>query len=213
MLDVSIASNQSKIISDQIENLNNARNELLAYKRIIEAEYHAGEVPALITKINNAVSQIDDAKNMIRQLADSINNTAVQIRREEEAEATRKEAARKEAARREAAKREAARRGAAKQEATKREAARREATRQNTYNHGSQSNNEKLAKANLEYKSAKERYDSISKEIKKLESQKSNFLNFFRVPGINSEIERLKKELKKAKTLLDEKSAIINSLR
>lgn len=193
MLDVSIASNQSKKISDQIENLNNARNELLAYKRIIEAEYHAGEVPALITKINNVISQIDDAKNMIRQLSDSVNNTAVQIRREEEAEAARQEAAKREAAKREAAKREAARR--------------------NTYNHEYVSNDEKIAKANSEYKLAKEKYESISKEIKKLESQKTNFLNFFRIPAINSEIERLKKELKNTKTILDEKSAIINSFR
>lgn len=188
MLDVSIASNQSKRISDQIENLNNARNELLAYKRIIEAEYHAGEVPALITKINNVISQIDDAKNMIRQLSDSVNNTAVQIRREEEAEAAR-------------------------QEAAKREAAKREAARRNTYNHEYVSNDEKIAKANSEYKLAKEKYESISKEIKKLESQKTNFLNFFRIPAINSEIERLKKELKNTKTILDEKSAIINSFR
>ena len=130
MLDVSIASNQSKRISDQIENLNNARNELLAYKRIIEAEYHAGEVPALITKINNVISQIDDAKNMIRQLSDSVNNTAVQIRREEEAEAAR-------------------------QEAAKREAAKHEAARRNTYNHEYVSNDEKIAKANSEYKLAK----------------------------------------------------------
>ena len=203
MLDVSIASNQSKRISDQIENLNNARNELLAYKRIIEAEYHAGEVPALITKINNVISQIDDAKNMIRQLSDSVNNTAVQIRREEEAEAARQEAAKREAAKREAAKREAA----------KREAAKREAARRNTYNHEYVSNDEKIAKANSEYKLAKEKYESISKEIKKLESQKTNFLNFFRIPAINSEIERLKKELKNTKTILDEKSAIINSFR
>lgn len=208
MLDVSIASNQSKRISDQIENLNNARNELLAYKRIIEAEYHAGEVPALITKINNVISQIDDAKNMIRQLSDLVNNTAVQIRREEEAEAARQEAAKREAAKREAAKREAA-----KREAAKREAAKREAARRNTYNHEYVSNDEKIAKANSEYKLAKEKYESISKEIKKLESQKTNFLNFFRIPAINSEIERLKKELKNTKTILDEKSAIINSFR
>ena len=208
MLDVSIASNQSKRISDQIENLNNARNELLAYKRIIEAEYHAGEVPALITKINNVISQIDDAKNMIRQLSDSVNNTAVQIRREEEAEAARQEAAKREAAKREAAKREAA-----KREAAKREAAKREAARRNTYNHEYVSNDEKIAKANSEYKLAKEKYESISKEIKKLESQKTNFLNFFRIPAINSEIERLKKELKNTRTILDEKSAIINSFR
>ena len=208
MLDVSIASNQSKRISDQSENLNNARNELLAYKRIIEAEYHAGEVPALITKINNVISQIDDAKNMIRQLSDSVNNTAVQIRREEEAEAARQEAAKREAAKREAAKREAA-----KREAAKREAAKREAARRNTYNHEYASNDEKIAKANSEYKLAKEKYESISKEIKKLESQKTNFLNFFRIPAINSEIERLKKELKNTKTILDEKSAIINSFR
>ena len=213
MLDVSIASNQSKKISDQIENLNNARNELLAYKRIIEAEYHAGEVPALITKINNVISQIDDAKNMIRQLSDSVNNTAVQIRREEEAEAARQEAAKREAAKREAAKREAAKREAAKREAAKREAAKREAARRNTYNHEYVSNDEKIAKANSEYKLAKEKYESISKEIKKLESQKTNFLNFFRIPAINSEIERLKKELKNTKTILDEKSAIINSFR
>ncbi len=218
MLDVSIASNQSKRISDQIENLNNARNELLAYKRIIEAEYHAGEVPALITKINNVISQIDDAKNMIRQLSDSVNNTAVQIRREEEAEAARqeaakREAAKREAAKREAAKREAAKREAAKREAAKREAAKREAARRNTYNHEYVSNDEKIAKANSEYKLAKEKYESISKEIKKLESQKTNFLNFFRIPAINSEIERLKKELKNTKTILDEKSAIINSFR
>ncbi len=218
MLDVSIASNQSKKISDQIENLNNARNELLAYKRIIEAEYHAGEVPALITKINNVISQIDDAKNMIRQLSDSVNNTAVQIRREEEAEAARqeaakREAAKREAAKREAAKREAAKREAAKREAAKREAAKREAARRNTYNHEYVSNDEKIAKANSEYKLAKEKYESISKEIKKLESQKTNFLNFFRIPAINSEIERLKKELKNTKTILDEKSAIINSFR
>ena len=213
MLDVSIASNQSKRISDQSENLNNARNELLAYKRIIEAEYHAGEVPALITKINNVISQIDDAKNMIRQLSDSVNNTAVQIRREEEAEAARQEAAKREAAKREAAKREAAKREAAKREAAKREAAKREAARRNTYNHEYASNDEKIAKANSEYKLAKEKYESISKEIKKLESQKTNFLNFFRIPAINSEIERLKKELKNTKTILDEKSAIINSFR
>lgn len=198
MLDVSIASNQSKRISDQSENLNNARNELLAYKRIIEAEYHAGEVPVLITKINNVISQIDDAQNMIRQLSDSVNNTAVQIRREEEAEAARQEAAKREAAKREAA---------------KREAAKREAARRNTYNHEYVSNDEKIAKANSEYKLAKEKYESISKEIKKLESQKTNFLNFFRIPAINSEIERLKKELKNTKTILDEKSAIINSFR
>ena len=218
MLDVSIASNQSKRISDQSENLNNARNELLAYKRIIEAEYHAGEVPALITKINNVISQIDDAKNMIRQLSDSVNTTAVQIRREEEAEAARQEAAKREAARqeaakREAAKREAAKREAAKREAAKREAAKREAARRNTYNHEYASNDEKIAKANSEYKLAKEKYESISKEIKKLESQKTNFLNFFRIPAINSEIERLKKELKNTKTILDEKRAIINSFR
>lgn len=223
MLDVSIASNQSKRISDQSENLNNARNELLAYKRIIEAEYHAGEVPALITKINNVISQIDDAKNMIRQLSDSVNNTAVQIRREEEAEAARqeaakreaakREAAKREAAKREAAKREAAKREAAKREAAKREAAKREAARRNTYNHEYVSNDEKIAKANSEYKLAKEKYESISKEIKRLESQKTNFLNFFRIPAINSEIERLKKELKNTKTILDEKSAIINSFR
>ena len=223
MLDVSIASNQSKRISDQSENLNNARNELLAYKRIIEAEYHAGEVPALITKINNVISQIDDAKNMIRQLSDSVNNTAVQIRREEEAEAARqeaakreaakREAAKREAAKREAAKREAAKREAAKREAAKREAAKREAARRNTYNHEYASNDEKIAKANSEYKLAKEKYESISKEIKKLEAQKTNFLNFFRIPAINSEIERLKKELKNTKTILDEKSAIINSFR
>ena len=213
MLDVSIASNQSKRISDQSENLNNARNELLAYKRIIEAEYHAGEVPALITKINNVISQIDDAKNMIRQLSDSVNTTAVQIRREEEAEAARQEAAKREAARQEAAKREAAKREAAKREAAKREAAKREAARRNTYNHEYASNDEKIAKANSEYKLAKEKYESISKEIKKLESQKTNFLNFFRIPAINSEIERLKKELKNTKTILDEKRAIINSFR
>lgn len=88
-INLNAANNQANQLLSQINSLNQAKKQLLAYNSSITSNWSGTEVKYVSKSIEQTIKQIDAVINQLKSLSSSIKSTAAAIKREEDEAAAR----------------------------------------------------------------------------------------------------------------------------